>query len=950
MVIRGMVRSAARLAALMLALSGLALGSPALAQVQTGSILVRTVDEQSATIPGVTVTISSPVLVGGRIVGATDNGGAYRFPALPPGTYAVQFELQGFQTMVRENVVVSVGQTTPIDSVLRVAAVAETVTVTGASPTIDTTSANVSVTLSQQLLQGTPGGRDIWSLVEYKVPGLVTNRPDVGGSAGGLQASFSARGTPNGQNTQFLNGINVGDPAAIGFTQFYYDYEAFDEIQVSTGAHDLSVPSSGVFLNMVTKTGGNRFSGKGSLFWQGNQTQGTNVDTDLARFGFRQDAGAVDYISDANFQAGGPIVANKLRFFTSFRDWRVHVNVPGFPQIEETNITSGIGNLTYQINQNHRVTGFGSRQYYKKPNRGASALNTPQSNWNEDDVTAIYQALWNAVLSKNAFMDARVSFNNLLFPLYLKNDEQSLLDLSTNIRTRSNFNGFEFVRRRLQASANFQYYLDQALGGRHELRWGIDHAHAPTKTAVIRADDVNLTYRSQPVPTASTVTLFNSPVNSRSTVDVTALYVQDAYSVKRLTISGGVRWERVEGYLPEQNSPPSRWFPNATRQFSQIDDIPNWRNAAPRVTAVFDLFGNGKTALKAAAGRYYYTLSTGTPNSVNPNFTSGETYAWNDRNGDLVFQPGETGAFLGRFGGLITSFDPGVRRPRTDELSASIDHELLPNLKLSVVFTHRRERDNFGNMDVGVPASAYSPVSRVDSGRDGLADTADDKALTIFAQDPATRGLNRFLITNSPVYDQNHRSLEMTATKRFGNRWQMLAGWTISKTEQNLDPSQVFNDPNNLINAGGPIFFDRTHVLKLTGSYLLPWDISLASNFRMQTGVPIARLATFSGLPQGNVTVNAEPRGSERLDNLTTLDFRATKSFQATGNRMLEVMVDIYNLSNANTVWEVRTLTGRFNAREGGDPSGALISHSQFLSPTQILGPRIVRLGVSYRW
>jgi len=950
MVVRVMVRPAARLAAVMLILSGFALGSPAMAQVQTGSILVRSADQQNAAMPGVTVTISSPVLVGGKIVGATDSGGAYRFPALPPGTFTVQFELQGFQTLIREGIVVSVGQTTPIDGVLRVATLAETVTVTGASPTIDTTSANVNVTLSQQLLQGTPGGRDIWSLVEYKVPGLVTNRPDVGGSAGGLQASFSARGTPNGQNAQFLNGINVGDPAAIGFTQFYYDYEAFDEIQVSTGAHDLSVPSSGVFLNMVTKTGGDRFSGKGSMFWQGNQTQGTNVDADLGRFGFRQDAGAVDYISDANFQAGGPIVANKLRFFTSFRDWRVHVNVPGFPEIEETNISSGIGSVTYQVNQNHRLTGFGSRQYYKKPNRGANALNTPQSNWNEDDVTAIYQALWNAVLSKNSFMDARVSFNNLLFPLYLKNDEQSLLDLSTNIRTRSNTNGFEFERRRLQASANFQYYLDQALGGRHELRWGIDHAYAPTKTAVVRVDDVNLTYRSQPVPTASTVTLFNSPVNSRSNVDVTALYLQDSYSVKRLTVSGGVRWERVEGYLPEQESPPSRWFTNATRQFSQIDNIPNWQNAAPRFTAAYDLFGTGRTALKAAAGRYYYTLSTGTPNSVNPNFTSGETYAWNDRNGDLVFQAGEAGAFQGRFGGLITSFDPDVRRTRTDELSASLDHELLPNMKLSVVFTHRRERDNFGSLDVGVPASAYTSVSRVDEGRDGMAGTADDQTLTVFAQDPATLGRNQFLITNSSLYDQDHRSLEMTATKRFSDRWQMLAGWTIAKTEQELDPGQVFNNPNNLINAGGPIFFDRTHVLKLTGSYLLPWDISLASNFRTQTGVPIARFATFSGLPQGNVTVNAEPRGSERLDYLTTLDLRASKSFQVSGNKSLEAMVDVYNVSNANTTWEVRTLTGRFNAREGGEPTGALINQAQFLSPTQILGPRILRLGVSYRW
>ncbi len=151
------------------------------AQVQTGSILVRAVDEQGGVLPGVVVTVASSALVAGQMTGVTDAGGIYRFVALPPGVYSVRLELAGFQTLVRENVIVSVGVTTPLELTLRVAAVEETVTVTGESPTVDTTSANVSVLLDQRLLQSTPGGRDIWSLVEYKVPGLVTTRPDVGG-------------------------------------------------------------------------------------------------------------------------------------------------------------------------------------------------------------------------------------------------------------------------------------------------------------------------------------------------------------------------------------------------------------------------------------------------------------------------------------------------------------------------------------------------------------------------------------------------------------------------------------------------------------------------------------------------------------------------------------------------------------------------------------------------
>ena len=214
----------------------------AAAQVQTGSILVKVIDEQGAVVPGVTVTISSPALVTGQMVATTDAGGVYRFPSLAPGTYSVKLDLTGFQSMLRPNIVVSVGGTTPVDLTLTVAKMAETVTVTGEAPVIDTTSANVSVTLNQQLLQSTPGGRDIWSLVEYKVPSLISSRPDVGGTSGGLQGAMTARGTTNAQNSQFLNGINVGDPAAIGYSGYYYDYDAFEEIQVSTGAHDISVP------------------------------------------------------------------------------------------------------------------------------------------------------------------------------------------------------------------------------------------------------------------------------------------------------------------------------------------------------------------------------------------------------------------------------------------------------------------------------------------------------------------------------------------------------------------------------------------------------------------------------------------------------------------------------------------------------------------------------------
>src|SRR5919197_440891 len=278
---------------------------PAAAQIQTGSILVRATDPQGAVISGATVTITSSVLVAGSTSGVTDAAGVYRFPSLVPGTYNVKIELSGFQTIVREGIVVLVGQTTPLEASMKVATLAVTVTVSGQSPTVDTTSAKVNVNLSEQLLRATPGGRDIWALVEAKVPGLVISRPDVGGTSGGLQGTFSARGTNSSQNTSFLNGVNVGDPAAIGAAGFYYDIDAFDDIQVSTGAHDITVPTSGVFLNMITKTGGNKWNGGTTFTWTGDSLQArTDHNPELQKYGFRPDGNTSDFVSDVNVTVG----------------------------------------------------------------------------------------------------------------------------------------------------------------------------------------------------------------------------------------------------------------------------------------------------------------------------------------------------------------------------------------------------------------------------------------------------------------------------------------------------------------------------------------------------------------------------------------------------------------------------------------------------------------------
>src|SRR3954463_4749900 len=324
---RALVRRAAVFAA-----SALLIASVAGAQVQTGNISVKAADDQGAVMPGATVTITSPVLPR-AIEGTTDTSGVFQVPGLTPGSYTIKVALQGFQTYIREDVVLRQGQTIGIEAPMKVGALTEAVTVKGESPVVDTRTVGSRTNIDSALLETTPGGKDIWNILEYKAPGVVVESPDVGGNQGGLQRSMSARGTPNAQNTQLLNGVNVNDPAAQGFSMNYYIPSAFENIQVSTGAQDISVGTGGVFINMVTKSGTNSFRGQALQTYQGKRTQSNNVDSDLLNSGFRPDAKSSGRIPKSNFQAGGPLLSNRLFYFGSVNYQSTRVRVAGFPAI-----------------------------------------------------------------------------------------------------------------------------------------------------------------------------------------------------------------------------------------------------------------------------------------------------------------------------------------------------------------------------------------------------------------------------------------------------------------------------------------------------------------------------------------------------------------------------------------------------------------------------------------
>lgn len=931
-------------------LVSLLLAASADAQVQqTGSLVGKVVDASGGVLPGVTVELTSPALIRPEST-VTDAKGTYRFILLPIGVYKLTFTLRDFNPTLREQIPVSADKTLTLNVIMQVAGVAVMVTVSGVAPVVDVTSATESVHLDRKIIDDLPTSRNIWSLLQNQAPQVVTNREEVGGSESGLQATFSTHGSSRRQNTFNFDGINVTGVNGGGTTDLYFDYDTFDEVQISTGAHRAQVGTPGVYLNIIVRSGTDSWRGVVQDFFSNKNLQSENLTDELRNKGIKRGLG-IDRINNFSVQFGGPIIKDRLRIYANYRDDRINRFVIGFPLTEDTIIKAPLVKATYQINDKNKVNGLYTYNKYDKPRREAGPLLSPDSTWIEDDHTHVGGASWQSTLTNNTLLNVRVGYTGQLFPLLVQPSARKPFtrELTTGQVTGAANRGQQNRHARLQLSGFLSYYKKEWLGGSHDFKFGYDISRGPNETFFFAFQDVNLfTLNGRPF----SVLEYNTPARTRELDWFYPFYGQDTFTVGRTTISAGLRFEAYRGEVRESSVPAGRFSP--ARSFAARKGM-SFNNLVPRVAVVYDVFGNSALALKGSYGRYLYTLSQRSYNAINGGGLGGKTYSWNDPNGDGTFQEGEESQLLSSFGGSITSIDPEVRQPHSDEFTFGIDSEIGRKIRLSALFVYRRDSDLLAITNPGVPFSAYTKVRALDPGEDGLTGTGDDGIIEVFNQDPSTLGKDRLLITN-PGFGSTFRGFELTAQKKLSNRWQLLASFAAS--HQDVSASGVtgvpaggfapeeqedaglsttgspFLNPNNLINnTKGPGYFDRTYVLKTSGSYVLPGDVQVAAVFKAQSGTPYARVVTrgsdVDGAPlnQGSVTVFAEPRGSRRFPTVKILDLRIAKSFQVQRYK-LEAILDIFNVVNVNTILSINGNTG-----------------SQFGAPLGILGPRVVRLG-----
>jgi outer membrane receptor protein involved in Fe transport len=736
---------------------------------------------------------------------------------------------------------------------------------------------------------------------------------------------------------------------------YYFDYDSFEEVQVSTGSHAAEIGAPGVFLNVVIKSGGDTYQGGASYYYENESFSSDNIDQELSDQGVTRGS-SINLFSDFTAQLGGPIVRDKLRFYTSWRDWRIHRNVVNFPLGEDTDIFSGLGSVTYQVNDRNQVTGLFTRQTYLKPRRGTeNGFFVPSTTWIEDDVFDIAQGAWHSTLSDDTLLDARVSYSSIVFPLLPQEDatEAGNYDLSTGEYARAQaFGYYDQDRDRLSINGAATRFVSD-WNGNHQFKFGLEYQNAGESFVEFYVRDVT-TYTVDGVP--SFVDLRKSNFTAENRFNEWNLFGQDSWTLNdRTTLNLGLRFSATRGFTPAQGGFAGPYFPE--QDFAKQDVI-SWNSFAPRAGIVYDITGEGKHALKASYGRYHHVISTGFIGVVNQNGAAARYHVWNDTNGDTIFQDNEVGELLSQTGGNTNRVDPDLKQPKTDEFIVGVENELPYQSRLSVNFAYRKKTDLVALVNTGAPDDvAWVSVEALDTGRDGVAGTADDATINVFNRRPEFS--DQLTETNPEGFDGDFTGLELVLQKRFADDWQFLGSYAISQS--NLERTAIVNgeyggeeegaggigfspggtaaylSPNGAINNSGESdFFDRTHQIKVVGSYQIPrFDVLLAGTIKHQTGTPYGRILTLTedangnSFNQGQVIVFAEPRETFRFPSINNVDFRASKFFVFDRHRV-EFIFDVFNLFNSNVVTN-------FN-----------VNTASFQDPLNVYGPRVFRLGA--RW
>ncbi len=958
----------------------LAFTIPVFSQVatKTGSIYGKTIDDKGGPLPGVSITLESDVIP--TQTASSGASGGFRFANLPPGTYSVNFSIEGFTEVRQEEVRVSTGSQVQLEITMK-PSLAEEFTVIGETPVVDTKKTGTSESFNRDYLEDVPSARDPWTIID-QTTGIDSDRYNVAGSESGQQASFIARGGSDDNTTWNYDGVNATDPGAIGASPTYFDFDAFEELNISTGGNDASIGTGGVVVNIVTKRAGNKWEGSASYFYAGDSLQGDNTPDELAAIGAKSNR--LDEVKDWGFDLGGPIVKDRLFAWGAYRKNEIGLittaNTFDFTELEDFNFKA---NMNWTSSQESQF-GYFKGEKTKSGRAGISiAVQAPETLWEQGGTDTITPGIWTGqhtwIPNDHTIVTGRYGYIGLGFTLVpVGGKDIPMVYLAAIPRWEDTLFYVKPIDRPAHdfvVDAN--YFTENMLGGDHEFKFGFEYKTSKLHTFSSYGNGVLFIDYYQTVaqgPLTSGFFYAQHFIDGRVKQDRTSLYVTDTYRKDRLTLNLGVRFDHQTGINEASSIPAVPGFEAFVGPLDFPGNEPDitFNNFSPRFGATYDMSGDGKTIIRGNFAHYYDGWNPAYLQHQNPTYVyNGAIFTYKNLNGDRTITSDEltsAPAYYGGLNGPIFDLDAFIANKLIDsdfknshswEYLVGFERQIATDLSVSATYTHRDYRDTTVIVPAGVSTADFAPGGVYT--RNTVLGNFSVPYFTYTGTDDGD-----IILTNANDYKTSYNGVDIAIRKRMSNNFMLNGGLTLQRQKANYDggdslafyigdgglSGQVFPfDPTNL-----PFLNDQAYAfapggsgksgvypysewqLKLSGVYQFPWDISVGAFARYQQGYPFVLFGTVGdqslapSLGTGNHLILVEPFGSRRFDNIFTLDLQFEKGIDFGNYGRLALSANLFNVTNDNTI--IRRLRS--------------VNSASLNRIDELISPRALRIGARY--
>jgi hypothetical protein len=912
----------------------LLVGASAHAQ-EAASIVGIAQDSSGAVLPGVTVEAASDVLIEKSRSAVTDGAGRYAIIDLRPGEYKVTFTLSGFKTVVRSGIILSGAFAATVNGSLEVGALEETITVSGASPVVDLQSTQNQFVLNKDVLDSLPatrsmqGGASLVPGVQFYSQGFVSTMTVHGSNTADQRIYFD--GMRIGQNLtgtgSQANGTGVNDLAQ-------------EELVYDAGSQSAETALGGVRMDSIPKEGGNRFSGAYRYFFSSQGLQNDNVPDNLRSFIAQGDSIKTLWHSNAAF--GGPVMQNRLWFFTAFRAThsdsyvadmkRPDGTIVRLPNGDRVNRDSKVApngqlRLTAQLNQQNKLRAayYNSNGRTQRYDVGCTATSGNRVSCVSPEAayalpTPVQQSgdvKWTSTLTNRllAEVGASVGVASYRFEYQPENGPNDILhsDSTTGWRT-------------VASSTAYQDYLSTVwnvipkisyVTGSHNFKAGMNLEWGDSRNVIDNHRSIStLTFTNN---AASQVTVRNTPVLRLDELNAdSGFFVQDRWTMKRLSLFGGYRYDWFNGGWPEEHADANPFV--GVRNVAAADCQPCFHDWSIRAGGSYDLFGDGKTALKLSVGKFLAANALGTTSSLNPLGAQSNNRQWRDLNNDgTVVNPdgsiqiAEIGASTNNNFGLPAGslvIDPNLRRSNNWEEAISVQRELIPNMSMTVGYYKRQFYNITATVNTAVNPSTDYTAFTVTGPKHPNLPNGGGEVITMYNLNPNKQGAVNNILMNAPDRARNYDGFEVSVNARIPRGF-AFGGITVDRTV--VDNCASTSNPNNLRYCRPEPPFRALY--KGSAGYRLPYDIQLAGSFQARPGIPlgatwtvnsaVSQAAGGQALTAGVASIDVELMNPEKYfyQYVLSNDLTVSRIFRLGGSRRLRGYVEIFNVANVSTIF-----------------------------------------------